>query len=158
MSLKERAAEYAVKKTFAKELDEHIKDESADLKAGLLDLFDDSGADRVAWQVGSIKGSVTLCQGRETVTGAGEEFMEFMREKGMVVETVAPEWKDRVAKVGGRIVWAETGEPVPGASVQRGAEYLKVNGVKASERMALIEEAAKAGIIGGEAPMLGEGD
>ena len=158
MSLRDRAAEFAVKKTFAKELDEHIKDESADIKSELLDLYEESGADRVAWQVGSMKGSVTLCAGRETIVGDGPEFMEFMREHGMTIETVDPGWKDCVAKVGGRVVWAETGEPVPGASIQTGAEYLKVNGVKASERMKLIEEAGRIGIIGGAAPMLGEGE
>lgn len=158
MTLQDKAAEFAVKKTFAKALDDHIKDESADLKAHLMALNDETGADRIAWQVGDMKGSVTLCAGRETIVGDGPEFMAFMREHGMTVESVDPGWKDCVTKVAGRVVWAETGEPVPGASVQTGAEYVKVNGVKASERMALIEEAARTGIIGGAAPMLGEGE
>jgi len=155
MDLKEKASVYAVRNIAAKVIEEGLKNDAAEVKAQLLDEYERTGQDRVEVRFGRLKAHVTLKSGRETLHGVGPEFVEFMRDKGMTHEVVDPEWKDCVVNVGGQVIWAETGEVVPGARVERGAASIAVTGVKVTERLEFLEAARADGLFGGELPLLG---
>lgn len=155
MSMKDTAYAYATATALSKALDEYRKDAAAELKLQLSEQREETGQDRVSipWAYG--KAYVLVKDGRETIRTDGPGFLEFMREKGMTCEQVSPEWKDYVETVDGRVVWMETGETVPGCTVEQGAAYVSLSGLKASDRMAFIDYMRTEGLNGIDMPLLG---
>lgn len=146
---------YILKDGIKKLVDDETKTDKADMKAYLMEVRDMTGEAKAGADIGRFHATIALVKGRETVDGAGEDFETFMFEKGMCALQVKPEWKEHVAIVGGQVVWTETGEVVPGATVTRSADYPKVSGIKRDELPELLREAQRAGLIGGELPLLG---
>lgn len=145
---------FVLQDTLKKIVDDEVKTGRAEMKERLLRNFEESGSDRIRVDIGDMKAHVTLCDGRRTLKGEGPDFLEFMDAQGMTCLQVDPDWKDHVEIVGNSVVWRETGEVVPGAWVEEGASYPKVSGIKATERVKVLEEARRAGLIGGELPLL----
>lgn len=157
MSLKDDAKLYATASAMGKALEEYRKDAGAELKAKLMEQYEDAGQDRVNIQWPGGTAYVTLAPGRRTIEGEGPAFMEFMRDHGMTVETVSPEWKELVEERDGRLIWKETGEVVPGAGVKEGAAYVALKGLKAPDRLAFIDHMRTEGLGGADMPLLGGG-
>ena len=155
MSIKDDARVYATASAMGKAIEDFRKDTAANLKAELAEQYEEAGQDRVniPWPGGTAY--VTLSPGRRTYEGNGPGFLEFMREKGMTREEVGPEWTDLIEERDGRIIWAETGEVVPGASVREGAAYVALKGLKASDRLAFIDHMRHEGLGGADMPLLG---
>ena len=96
---------------------------------------------------------VTLSDGRMTIDGFGEQFLDFMEAKGLVTRAVRPEWKKLVSAVdGGLVVWNETGEVVPGASWHRGTDYLTIRNF--GDAAEIIANARATGALEEAMPLL----
>ena len=128
----------------------------ADMKAYLLECEDMTGTARAGARIGRFKCEVVLVDGRTTLEGDGDGFLDFLDEKGMVTRSALPEWREHAeATDDGRVIWRETGEVIPGAYVKRSASYPRVSGYKRAEIPELLDAAREAGLMGGELPLLG---
>ena len=119
------------------------KDLAADVKAQLYE----EGNDGATVKIGSQRVHINLYSpSSKELVGEGEEFIGFMREHGMVREVVDDEWKKCIVVAGKNVLWEETGEVVPGASVQivEKADYVKVERFNAEK---VLAEAREAGML-----------
>lgn len=104
-------------------------------------------------EVGGRPLKVTLAEGRVTMDGFGEDFLDFMESQGMVTRAVLPEWKRYVEPVdGGKLVWKSTGEVVPGASWHKGTGYLTIRNF--GDAADIIAAARESGALAEALPML----
>ena len=116
------------------------KDLAADVKAQLYE----EGNDGAAVKIGDQRVHVNLYSpSSKEYVGEGEEFTEFMREHGMIREVVDDEWKKCIVVAGKNVLWEETGEVVPGVSVQivEKADYVKVEKLNAEKVLAAARDA-----------------
>lgn len=150
---------YVVQDVLAKLIGDAMKDAKADMKAELIDALEQECVGSFKVKIGSMTAEIKLHEGRREVTGDGPDFTRFMAEHGLVTPQVDPDWREYVfATEGGEVVFRETGEVVPGAYVKHTASYPQVYGIKAKDRMKLIDEARQAGLIGDVPALLGGGD
>ena len=143
-------------------IDDEYKLTKADMQAELRDIEDMSGVARAGVTIGDIKAEVVMVEGSESPDGMGDAFLEFLSDKGYIIATPDPKWKEQVFYNGQRVIWRDTGEVVPGAFVKRTAPYAKVSSIKRgkvslkrADLPQVLEAAAQEGLIGGEMPLLG---
>ena len=117
---------------------------AADVKSELWERNEGNGTSDDVY-IGDVRAKVTLeapSVGKELV-GQGEEFEEFMREHGMVIEVIDERWTQCVVQAGGKVLWEETGELVPGVYVQvtEKAQAVKVYNPNPRETLFAAREA-----------------
>ena len=159
MKIKEK---FVLQDCVKKVIEDEYKLTKADMQAELRDIEDMSGVARAGVTIGDIKAEVVMVEGSESPDGAGDAFLEFLSDKGYIIATPDPTWKEQVFCSGSHVVWRETGEVVPGATVKRTASYAKVSSIKRgrsaikrADLLQVLEAAAQEGLIGGEMPLLG---
>lgn len=153
---------YALQDTASKVMADEFKDTKAEMKEFLREVESLSGTPRAGVTIGDYRVEVTIVEGSESPDGSGDEFMDFLESKGYAIRTPDPAWKERVFLSGSKVVWADTGEVVPGAFAKRTAAYPKVSSVKRNGKAVkradlggLLAAARDEGLIGGELPLLG---
>ena len=116
------------------------KELAAEVKAQLYE----EGNDGATVKIGDQRVTINLyCPSTKEYVGDGEEFAEFMREHGMVKEVIDDEWKKCIVVAGNKVLWEETGEVVPGVSVQiiEKADYVKCERMNAEKVLAAARDA-----------------
>lgn len=111
--------------------------------------------DRISADIGSQEPYITMSKGRASVKGEGLEFERFMRDVGMTVETVNPQW-NKIARptADGRVVWPATGEIIPGAWAEESEPYPVVKDL--GDPLAYLADARSAGVLDAATmPLLG---
>lgn len=115
----------------------------SDVQESLIDIFKDGGNKKVS--IGSAKATIgfTMNSPKFTAYEDDPEFVEFMREHGMIRETIDPNWQKVVTHAGGRVIWEETGEEVPHAYYE--PESFKAMSVRISAPDEILEQAQIGG-------------
>lgn len=152
----------AIGNSLDKELSSRLRDLRCDVYEDLVEEND--GRKNVKGVgIGNVEVTIGVYPSQQTtaIVGYGEEFTEFMREHGMTHEVINDGWEQCVVQMGGKIVWEETGEVVPGAylQVQDNKPKMRISIPRGMTHNEVLFEASQAGLLDvATMPLLIEGD
>lgn len=138
------AERVAILRTLEKQVVQARKDAEAGIRDGLLDMYYETGADRISLKIGAIEvGKASVVTARETaevIPGREAEALAFLRSCGLTCEQPVKDWRGAFVNVGGRAVHAETGETCDAIEYRPSkAPYVRYSGLKAEDVGAAIK-------------------